>query len=63
MVTTIITGKCCGKKLKIYNNGYWNTSELFNLWHYSILCPSCGKKIKLEFKSRKQRWKNESKID
>ena len=54
MVTTIITGKCCGKKLKIYNNGYWNASEFFNLWHYSILCPSCGKKIKLKFKSRKK---------
>jgi hypothetical protein len=55
MKETIIKGKCCGKKIKIYNNGYWNPSELFNLWHYSILCPSCGEKIKLKFKSKEVR--------
>lgn len=46
-----IIGKCCGHKFRIYNNGYWNSSELYQLYVYGYLCPGCGNKIKLKMRS------------
>jgi len=48
MKENIIIGKCCGHRFRIYNNGYWNSSELYQLYVYGYLCPGCGNKIKLK---------------
>ena len=49
-----ITGKCCGHRFRIYNNGYWNSSELYQLYVYGYLCPACGNKIKLKMRNEKK---------